>query len=241
MLRSNDDRRRSRRGSFATARPGVRARPRSGRYGGDGLGATLRLHKRRGNCAPSRTRTERKASGRTPQGRSRHADRELRSTHGPSAAHVGYRPPEVRTGSRAPRADGRGSHQPSRRHAPGAERLIPQLRPPGVRGHGARPREAPSRDQDVQRARDHGSDRVDPRRFDSPRLPGFGPFGARRLVHRSVLRRPRPEASMRATTVGMRRTRTVRLSSMTPARPGSRSTRAAQARQAKSSGPIGWR
>ena len=52
--------------------------------------------------------------------------------------------------------------------------------------------QAPSRDQDVQRARDHGSDRDDPRRPDPPRLPGFGPFGTRRLVHRPVLRRPRP-------------------------------------------------
>ena len=51
---------------------------------------------------------------------------------------------------------------------------------------------APSRDQDVHRARDHRSDSDDPRRSDSAWLPGFGPFGARHLVHRSVLPRPRP-------------------------------------------------
>ena len=65
------------------ARPGLRARPRSGRNGGDGLGTCARTSS--GATALPRGRAQqRRASGRTPQGRSRHADRELRSTHGPS-------------------------------------------------------------------------------------------------------------------------------------------------------------
>ena len=216
MLRAND-RRGSRRGSLATAGLVLRARPRSGRNGCDGLGARpcARAIGEAAALARGRARNEELLGERGKAA----AGTRIESC-GPRAgvpfAHAGHRPPEVRARSRAPRADNRGSHQPSRRLAPGAERLVPALRPPGVGDHGARPGEAPSRDQDVQRARDHGSDRDDPRRSDPARLPGLGPFGSRRLVHRPVLRRPRRRASMRATTAGMRRTRTARSSSMTP-------------------------
>ena len=73
-----------------------------------------------------------------------------------------------------------------------AEWDVPPVRPPGVGDHGARPREAPPRDQDLQRPGHHRPRRDDSRGPVAARLPGLGPVCERLVVRRPVPRRPRP-------------------------------------------------
>ena len=124
-----------------------------------------------------------------------------------SFSHAGHGPPELRARSRAPRAHARGSQQPSRRLASGAERLVPAVRPPGVGDHGARPGQAPSRIKTYS-----GRGITDLTATIHADLTPLGFRASVRSANGTWYIDPyyvgRAPASMRATSAGMRKTRT---------------------------------